>query len=81
MPIYRLFEQTTFEPDDIAIIVAAYECAKTELHITDPAGADATALAKVVMRIAAEGDLSAQELCARAVASAGELGWKHSSTG
>ena len=69
MAIYRLFEQTVFEPEDIARMAAAYERAKAVLGITGSSGDEATLLAKTVIRIAAEGMFEAEEISARAVES------------
>ncbi len=67
MAIYRLFEQSVFEPEDLDIIAAAYERVKASLGILDAQSTAGLALAKMVMRIAAEGPLEDDVIVARAV--------------
>ncbi|HWM49605.1 MAG TPA: hypothetical protein VNR11_22110 [Xanthobacteraceae bacterium] len=69
MAVHRLFRQTVFGPEDIEVIVAAYEHARDTLGISDPASSAATVLAKTVMRLAAEGPLEEERICARAISS------------
>lgn len=63
LAIYRLFEQTVFDPEEIGVIVQAFECALQRLQIADRQGPQAHTLARFVMRSAGEGVQDAETIC------------------
>lgn len=67
MPIYRLLQRSSFGPDEIKIIVSAYERACEEIKLTDRADPRSEQVAAKVFRIAQTGERDPQIICERAV--------------
>jgi hypothetical protein len=67
MPIYRLLERSSFGPDEIKIIVSAYERACQEIKLTNRADLPTEQVAARVFRIAQTGERDPQIICERAV--------------
>jgi hypothetical protein len=51
MPLSRFLGDTTFGPEEIAVLVAAYEAAMRELDLTGPTAPGAATLASAVFRL------------------------------
>jgi hypothetical protein len=55
MAIYRLLQQSAFNPDDIDRLVSAYEDCLRRLNVTDRSGPISESLAKTIIEIAQTG--------------------------
>lgn len=55
MAIYRLLQQTAFTPEDISLLVTAYEDCLRELKSTDQSELKTEAIARAVIEIAQTG--------------------------
>jgi hypothetical protein len=55
MPLTRFLQDTSFGPDEIALMVAAYEAALRELDLIGQADPRAMTLAKTIVAIAKQG--------------------------
>jgi hypothetical protein len=56
-----------FKPEDVAVLTQAFERALSELGVRDRKDPAATALAKLVIHLAKEGERDPSRLCERAV--------------
>jgi hypothetical protein len=66
MPLSRFLGDTTFGPEEIAVLVAAYEAAMRELDLTGPTAPGAATLASAVFRVAKQGERDPRRLRERA---------------
>ena len=55
MPLTRFLIDTSFGPDEIAVLVSAYEAAMRELNIPGPTASGAETLAMTIIRFAKQG--------------------------
>jgi hypothetical protein len=55
MAIYRLLQQTAFTPEDITLLVTAYEDCLRELGLADQSDSKTDAVARAVIEIAQTG--------------------------
>jgi hypothetical protein len=55
MAIYRLLQQTAFTPEDIALLVTAYEDCLSVLKLADQPDSKTEAIARTVIEIAQTG--------------------------
>jgi hypothetical protein len=77
MAIYRLLQQSAFEPEDIRRMTDAYELALILLHLEDRRDDPQTeTVAQYIIEIAQTGEKDANLICARALQ---RLGWTHTS--
>lgn len=67
MAIYRLLQQTAFSPEDIALLVKAYEDCLRALKLPDQSDAKAEAVAKLVIELAQTGMRSPAQICQQAL--------------
>lgn len=67
MAIYRLLQQTAFSPEDITLLVKAYEDCLRTLRLSDQADAMTEAVARAVIEIAQTGVRDPAQICARVV--------------
>jgi hypothetical protein len=65
MAIYRLLQQTAFSPEDIALLVKAYEDCLGALKLPNEVNARTETVAKVVIEVAQTGIRNPGEICAR----------------
>jgi len=69
MAIYRLLQNSAFEPDQVKTMGQAFEAVCAALGITDSRNDPrAEAVAGAIIALAQQGVTSAEELCARALA-------------
>jgi hypothetical protein len=57
MPLTRFLMDTSFGPDEIAVLVSAYEAAMRELNIPGPTASGAEILAMTIIRFAKQGSV------------------------
>ncbi len=67
MPIHRLFEDNAFDPDEIAVMVTAFEDALRELGLVDREDPATTIVAKRIIELAKQGERDPARLCEGAV--------------
>ena len=67
MAIYRLLQQTAFSPEDIALLVKAYDECLQKLNLPSGVNPRAETVAKAVIEIAQTGIRNPGEICARVV--------------
>jgi hypothetical protein len=67
MAIYRLLQQTAFSPEDIALLVKAYEECLQKLNLPSQVNPRTEAVAKAVIEVAQTGIRNPGEICARVV--------------
>ncbi len=65
MAIYRLLQQTAFSPEDITLLVKAYEDCLRTLRLSDQPDAMTEAVARAVIEIAQTGVREPTQICAR----------------
>jgi hypothetical protein len=68
MPIYRLLQQTAFTPEDIALLVKAYEDCLRTLNLANQPDSKTEAVARAVIEIAQTGLRDPARICERVVA-------------
>jgi hypothetical protein len=73
MAIYRLMQEASFSPEDIARITAAYEAAVKLLRLRDRDEPVAEVVAKKIIEVTRSGVKDPPRICARAIK---ELGIK-----
>lgn len=73
MAIYRLIQDSSFEPKDIEAMSTAYEAALQILGITDRNDPITEALAKNIVDHAKRGERNPVELCGQAVDAAANV--------
>ena len=56
MPIHRLLEQLAFGPEDVAVLVNAFEAGLSDLGVDDRRDPTALLLAKRIVQFAQEGE-------------------------
>jgi hypothetical protein len=67
MPLTRFLQDVAFRPEEIAVLVAAYEAALRELDLTAHADPAAETLAKAIIRFWRQGERDPQRLLQRAI--------------
>jgi len=67
MAIYRLIASGTFGPDEIRVMVAAYEGALLDLHLTDRNDPLTELIARSIVNITAIGERDSQKVMERAL--------------
>jgi hypothetical protein len=67
MPIRRLLEGRAFTPEEVIVLVKAYENAIELLALPAEADTARDFVARRIIRLAEEGEMSADRLCERAV--------------
>ena len=67
MAIYRLIASGTFGPDEIRVMVAAYEAALLDLHLTDRNDPLTELIARSIVNITAIGERDLQKVMERAL--------------
>ena len=67
MAIYRLLQRSAFSPEDVVILVKAYERSLRTLNIPAQSEVQTEAVAKAVIEIAQTGVRDPDEICARVV--------------
>jgi hypothetical protein len=65
MAIYRLLQQTAFSPEDIALLVKAYDDCLLALKLPSGVNARTETVAKAVIEVAQSGIRNPGEICAR----------------
>ena len=65
MAIYRLLQQTAFPPEDITLLVKAYEDCLRVLKLPSGVNARTETVAKAVIEVAQSGIRNPGEICAR----------------
>jgi hypothetical protein len=65
--IYRLLQQSAFEPDDVERMASAYEQALIELGLADRNDPLTEVLAKLIVEVAQTGEKDSKTICARAL--------------
>jgi hypothetical protein len=65
MAIYRLLQQTAFSPEDITLLVKAYEDCLAALKLPNEVTPRTETVAKAVIEIAQTGIRNPGEICAR----------------
>jgi hypothetical protein len=68
MPLTRFLMDTSFGPDEIAVLVSAYEAAMRELNIPGPTASGAEILAMTIIRFAKQAERDPVRLRERAIA-------------
>jgi hypothetical protein len=68
MAIYRLLQQTAFSPEDIALLVKAYEDCLRALKLSSGSSAETEAVAKAVIELAQSGVRDPAQICQQVVA-------------
>jgi hypothetical protein len=68
MSLARFLQGTAFGPDEIAVLVAAYDAAFRELDLISPTDARAETLAKAIVTFAKQGERDPVRLRKRAIA-------------
>jgi hypothetical protein len=68
MALARFLQGAAFGPDEIAILVAAYDAAFHELDLISPTDARAETLAKTIVMLAKQGERDPVRLRKRAIA-------------
>jgi hypothetical protein len=71
MAIYRLLQQTAFTPEDITLLVTAYEDCLRVLNLADQPDSKAEAVARAVIEIAQTGVRDPAQIQERVVAQLG----------
>jgi hypothetical protein len=71
MPIYRLLQQTAFTPEDIALLVKAYEDCLRALNLANQPDSRTEAVARAVIELAQTGLRDPARICERVVAQIG----------
>ena len=71
MAIYRLLQKTAFTPEDIALLVQAYEDCLRVLNLTDQPDSKTEAVARAVIEIAQTGVRDPVQIQERVVAQLG----------
>ncbi len=71
MAIYRLLQQTAFSPEDIALLVKAYEDCLSTLKLPGGSNAKTEAVAKAVIELAQSGVRDPAQICRQVVARLG----------
>ena len=71
MPIYRLLQQTAFTPEDIALLVKAYEDCLRALNLANQPDSRTEAVARAVIELAQTGMRDPVRICERVVAQIG----------
>jgi hypothetical protein len=71
MVIYRLLQQTAFTPEDIALLVKAYEDCLRVLNLTNQPDSRTEAIARAVIEIAQTGVRDPAQICERVMARIG----------
>ena len=67
MAIYRLIASGTFGPDEIRVMVAAYERALVDLHLTDRDDPLTELIARSIVNVTATGERDSQKIMERAL--------------
>jgi hypothetical protein len=67
MPLTRFLQDTSFGPEEIAVLVAVYEAALRELDLTGHADPGTETLAKAIIRYWRQGERDPQRLYERAI--------------
>jgi hypothetical protein len=67
MAIYRLLQQTAFSPEDIALLVKAYEDCLSALKLPAGSSAKTEAVAKAVIELAQSGVRDPAQICQQVV--------------
>jgi len=67
MAIYRLIASGTFGPDEIRVMVAAYEGALLDLHLTDRNDPLTELIARSIVNVTAIGERDSQKVMERAL--------------
>jgi hypothetical protein len=67
MAIYRLIAAGTFGPDEIKVMIAAYESALTELGISDRKDPLTELIAKAIVNVTATGERDPEQIKERAL--------------
>ena len=67
MAIYRLLQQSAFEPEDIKRMEGAYELALVELALTDRNDPLTERIAKLIVEVAQTGEKTPEMICAIAL--------------
>jgi hypothetical protein len=71
MAIYRLLQRTAFTPEDIALLVKAYEDCLRVLNLTDQPDSKTETVARTVIEIAQTGVRDPEQIRERVVAQLG----------
>ena len=67
MPLTRFLIDTSFGPDEIAVLVSAYESAMRELNLPGPTAPGVETLAMTIIRFAKQGERDPVRLRERAI--------------
>ena len=67
MPFTRFLGDTSFGPDEIAVLVSAYESAMRELNLPGPTAPGVETLAMTIIRFAKQGERDPVRLRERAI--------------
>ena len=67
MAIYRLLQQSAFEPEDVERMASAYEQALIELRLVDRNDPLTELLAKLIVEVAQTGEKDPKTICAHAL--------------
>ena len=67
MPLTRFLGDTSFGPDEIAVLVSAYEAAMRELDLPGPTAPGVQTLAMTIIRFAKQGERDPVRLRERAI--------------
>jgi hypothetical protein len=68
MAIYRLLQQTAFSPEDIALLVKAYEECLHQLKLSGGVNEQTEAVAKAVIEVAQTGVRDPGQICQQVMA-------------
>ncbi len=71
MAIYRLLQQTAFSPEDITLLVKAYDDCLHSLQLPSGVNAKTDAVAKAVIELAQTGVRDPAQICRQVVARLG----------
>lgn len=69
MPIYRLLEKSGHSPEDIKVLVAAYELALDQLALRDTTDPFTETVARLIIEVAQTGEKDPARICDTALQS------------
>lgn len=71
MAIYRLLQKSAFEPEDVKILIAAYEMGLSQLGLRDRNDPATELLAKLIIEVGQTGEKTPEKICAVALSQLG----------